>query len=76
MVDVPFILGKNIGDDDEVADVLVVSQPIAMRPRGLSREVQALNEMTRGFDGPYWQSKSPRKRRRSAAESGSVEENL
>jgi hypothetical protein len=50
---VPFVLKEKIDDSHEAGVELIVSQPIAVRPRGLSREVQALNEMSKGFNGSY-----------------------
>jgi hypothetical protein len=59
-------LNKVVGSGEE----LVISQPAPFRPRGLTRELRASNELSEGFDGPYWRSRSVRKRKRAVSEMG------
>jgi hypothetical protein len=65
---VPSILEEGFHNLEKVEEVLIVLQPAPLRPRGLTREVQALNVLSKGFDGPYWRTRSAKKRKRANSE--------
>jgi hypothetical protein len=60
----------SLDDEKDMVEEFTLSQPSLVRPKKMTRELRALNELSGGFDGPYWQNKRMRKRKRGTEEGG------
>ncbi|EPE31980.1 hypothetical protein GLAREA_12062 [Glarea lozoyensis ATCC 20868] len=64
-------VAQNVLDDDEYRfEEPILAQPSARSSRKMTRDLRALNDLNGGFDGPYWQNKRMRKRKRGPEEGG------